>query len=200
MKERIVHDLSHLPLHGLGTASLTWWGTCAFMLIEGTGFALSVAVYLYLMSLAPAWPIDALAPDLLAGTLLTGLLLISLVPNLLLRRWAEREDLRKVQIGLVIMAVAGVLPLIVRISEFPALHVSWDDSAYGSITWLMLGLHTTHILTDVLDTVVLMALMFSKHADNPRRYGDVSDNVMYWNFVVATWVPIYICLYWVPRL
>lgn len=200
MKERIVHDLSHLPLHGLGTASLTWWGTCAFMLIEGTGFALSVAVYLYLMSLAPAWPIDAPAPDLLAGTLLTGLLLISLVPNLLLRRWAEREDLRKVRIGLVIMAVAGILPLIVRIFEFPALHVSWDDSAYGSITWLMLGLHTTHILTDVVDTVVLMALMFSKHADNPRRYGDVSDNVMYWNFVVATWVPIYICLYWVPRL
>ena len=200
MKERIVHDLSHLPLHGLGTASLTWWGTCAFMLIEGTGFALSVAVYLYLMSLAPAWPIDAPAPDLLAGTLLTGLLLISLVPHLLLRRWAEREDLRKVRIGLVIMAVAGILPLIVRIFEFPALHVSWDDSAYGSITWLMLGLHTTHILTDVVDTVVLMALMFSKHADNPRRYGDVSDNVMYWNFVVATWVPIYICLYWVPRL
>ena len=200
MKERIVHDLSHLPLHGLGTASLTWWGTCAFMLIEGTGFALSVAVYLYLMSLAPAWPIDAPAPDLLAGTLLTGLLLISLVPNLLLRRWAEREDLRKVRIGLVIMAVAGILPLIVRIFEFPALHVSWDDSAYGSITWLMLGLHTTHILTDVVDTVVLMALMFSKHADNPRRYGDVSDNVMYWNFVVATWVPIYICLYCVPRL
>nr|AGU11148.1 Cytochrome c oxidase subunit III [uncultured organism] len=200
MKERIVHDLSHLPLHGLGTASLTWWGTCAFMLIEGTGFALSVAVYLYLMSLAPAWPIDAPAPDLLAGTLLTCLLLISLVPNLLLRRWAEREELHKVRIGLVIMAVAGVLPLIVRIFEFPALHVSWDDSAYGSITWLMLGLHTTHILTDVVDTVVLMALMFSKHADNPRRYGDVSDNVMYWNFVVATWVPIYICLYWVPRL
>lgn len=200
MKERIVHDLSHLPLHGLGTASLTWWGTCAFMLIEGTGFALSVAVYLYLMSQAPAWPIDAPAPDLLAGTLLTCLLLISLVPNLLLRRWAEREDLHKVRIGLVVMTVAGVLPLIVRIFEFPALHVSWDDSAYGSITWLMLGLHTTHILTDVVDTVVLMALMFSRHADNPRRYGDVSDNVMYWNFVVATWVPIYICLYWVPRL
>lgn len=200
MKERIVHDLSHLPLHGLGTASLTWWGTCAFMLIEGTGFALSVAVYLYLMSLAPAWPIDAPAPDLLAGTLLTCLLLMSLVPNLLLGRWAERQDLHKVRIGLVVMTVAGVLPLIVRIFEFPALHVSWDDSAYGSITWLMLGLHTTHILTDVVDTVVLMALMFSRHADNPRRYGDVSDNVMYWNFVVATWVPIYICLYWVPRL
>jgi hypothetical protein len=52
VKERIVLDLSRLPLHGLGRASVTWWGTMAFMLIEGTGFALVIAVYLYLMSLA----------------------------------------------------------------------------------------------------------------------------------------------------
>ncbi|MBX5284594.1 cytochrome C oxidase subunit III, partial [Rhizobium sp. NLR10a] len=41
MKERVVTDLSKLPLHGLGTASLTFWGTSAFMLIEGMGFALA---------------------------------------------------------------------------------------------------------------------------------------------------------------
>ena len=68
MKERVVADLSRLPLHGMGTASLTWWGTLAFMLIEGTGFALAIAVYLYLMSLAATWPIDAPRPDLLPGT------------------------------------------------------------------------------------------------------------------------------------
>ena len=43
----------------LGSASLTWWGTAAFMLIEGTGFALLIAVYLYLLSVAPSWPIDS---------------------------------------------------------------------------------------------------------------------------------------------
>jgi membrane associated rhomboid family serine protease len=68
MKQSIVLDLSKLPAHGLGTASLTWWGTLAFMLIEGTGFALSIVVYLYLMSLAPHWPLNAPPPDLLPGT------------------------------------------------------------------------------------------------------------------------------------
>ena len=62
MKERIVADLSHLPQHGLQSASLTWWGTLAFMLIEGTGFALAIAIYLYLLSIASAWPIAAPAP------------------------------------------------------------------------------------------------------------------------------------------
>ena len=57
MRERVAVDLSRLPLHGMGRASVTWWGTTAFMLIEGTGFALVIAVYLYLMSRASTWPI-----------------------------------------------------------------------------------------------------------------------------------------------
>ncbi|NEI72520.1 cytochrome C oxidase subunit III [Rhizobium lusitanum] len=200
MKQSVVLDLSKLPPHGLGTASLTWWGTLAFMLIEGTGFALSIVVYLYLMSLAPHWPLNAPLPDLLPGTALTALLIASLLPNILIARWARQQNLAKVRIGLIIMSLLGVAPLIVRIFEFPAMHISWDQNAYGSIVWVMLGLHTTHILTDLIDTLVLTCLMFSRHADNPRRYGDVSDNAMYWNFVVATWLPMYVCLYWVPRL
>jgi cytochrome c oxidase subunit III len=200
MKDHVILDVSRLPLHGMGMVSPTWWGTCAFMLIEGTGFALVIAVYFYLMSLAPHWPIDAPPPDLWAGTWVTGILLASVVPNILVSRWAERRQLRRVQVGLVVMTLFGIAPLGFRIFEFPALHLSWDDNAYGSIVWTMLGLHTTHILTDVVDTIVLMALMFSRHADNTRRYGDVQDNVLYWNFVVITWLPIYACIYWVPRL
>ena len=64
MRDRPVMDLAALPLHGKLSASVTWWGTLSFMLIEGTGFALSIAVYLYLMSLATVWPIDAPRPDL----------------------------------------------------------------------------------------------------------------------------------------
>ncbi|CCE10506.1 Cytochrome c oxidase subunit III [Bradyrhizobium sp. STM 3843] len=200
MRERVVLDLSKLPLHGLGSASVTWWGTLGFMLIEGTGFALVIAVYLYLMSLAPIWPLNAPPPALLPGTLLTVILLISVIPNVLISRWARQQDLRKVQIGMVVMSVFGIVPLIVRAFEFPALNVKWDTNAYGSIVWTLLGLHTTHILTDLVDTLVLAALMFSRHADNPRRFGDVEDNAMYWNFVVATWLPIYGCIYWLARL
>ncbi|MGJ4942037.1 cytochrome c oxidase subunit 3 [Bradyrhizobium sp. HKCCYLS1011] len=200
MRERVVLDLSKLPLHGLGSASVTWWGTLGFMLIEGTGFAIVIAVYLYLMSLAPIWPLNAPPPDLLPGTLLTVILLISVIPNVLISRWARQQDLPKVQIGMIIMSVLGIVPLIVRAFEFPALNVQWDTNAYGSIVWTLLGLHTTHILTDLIDTLVLAALMFSRHADNPRRFGDVEDNAMYWNFVVATWLPIYGCIYWLARL
>jgi cytochrome c oxidase subunit III len=200
MKERVVADLSPLPLHGMGGASVTWWGTLAFMLIEGTGFALAIAVYLYLLSIAATWPIDAPRPDLLPGTVVTLLLLVSLVPNNLVSRWAQRQDLPKVQIGMIVMSILGIAPLVVRIFEFPALNISWDTNAYGSIVWTLLALHTTHIITDLVDTLVLAALMFTRHANNLRRFGDVQDNAMYWNFVVVAWLPIYGCIYWIPRL
>jgi heme/copper-type cytochrome/quinol oxidase subunit 3 len=170
------------------------------MLIEGTGFALAIAVYLYLLSVAAIWPLNAPRPDLLPGTIVTVILLVSFVPNYLVSRWAERQDLPKVKLGLFVMSILGIAPLVVRIFEFPAMNVSWDSNAYGSIVWTLLGLHTTHIITDVIETLVLGALMFTRHGDNPRRFGDVQDNAMYWNFVVIAWLPIYGCIYWIPRL
>jgi cytochrome c oxidase subunit 3 len=200
MKERPVVDLSDLPMHAGGSASATWWGTLGFMLLEGSGFALVIAIYVYLMGLAPVWPPGGQAPDLFAGTAVTVVLLASLVPNHWIVRWAEAREIRKVRIAIVVMAVLGVLPLVLRFFEFASLNVSWDDNAYGSILWLMLGLHTTHLVTDVGETVVIAALMATRHGHNPRRLGDVQDNALYWTFVVLTWLPVYLCIYWVPRL
>jgi cytochrome c oxidase subunit III len=200
MKAKVVADVSSLPNHGMGSASLTWWGTLAFILIEGTGFALAVATYLYLQSVAPVWPLRAQPPDLIAGSLITVVLLASVLPNIFLSLWAERRNLRLVRLGLLLMSVLGVVPLVIRVFEFAALNVKWDTNAYGSVVWVLLGLHTSHLITDLADTLVLTALMFTRHADNKRRYGDVQDNAMYWNFVVLAWLPIYGCIYWIPRL
>jgi cytochrome c oxidase subunit 3 len=195
----VVTDIGQLPLHGSGTASPTWWGTLAFMLIEGTGFVLGIAIYLYLYTLAMEWPLGVPAPDLGPGTALTAFLVVSVVPNLLLSRWAKQQDLRKVRIGMIVMSLAAIPPLVLRWYEFPALHTLWDSNAYGSITWLLLGLHTTHLLTDLVETWVLTGLMFTQHGGGKRRFGDVQDNALYWNFVVAAWLPLYACIYWIPR-
>lgn len=200
MKEKSVTDVSRLPTNGFGPRSMTWWGTLAFMSLEGMGFALSIATYLYLMVLAQKWPLNSPPPDLLPGTLLTVLLIVSEPLNILIDRWARQEDLRKVRIGLVGMSVFGILPLVVRGFEFAGLNVRWDTDAYGSVVWFLLGLHTTHLITDVADTVVLTALMFTRHGDNGRRFSDVSDNAFYWDFVILSWLPIYFLIYWVPRL
>ena len=197
---KIVRDLSDLPTFAFGPRALTWWGTLGFMALEGSGFVLAAGAYLYLMTLAPKWPLNAAQPDYGAGTIVTILLLISEPLNVLLAKWARACDMRKVRLGLVGMSLLGLAPLVVRWFEFPALLIRWDSNAYGSALWFLLGLHTLHLLTDVGDTLVLTALMFTRHGHNGRRFSDVSDNAFYWDFVVLSWLPIYFIIYWLPRL
>jgi heme/copper-type cytochrome/quinol oxidase subunit 3 len=145
-----------------------------------------------------SWPPAGQLPSLTYGTWFTVVVLLSFVPNWWLQRIAERESLRAVQIGLVLMTAIGLALLLIRYFEFPALNVTWSDSAYGSITTTLLGLHTVHLLTDWVDTLVLTVLMFTRHAHG-RRFVDTAENAIYWNFVIAAWLPIYALIYFYPR-
>ncbi len=192
-------DVSGLPTYGFGTRSILWWGTLGFCLIEGTAFALALVAYFYLRSQAATWPPSSPPPGLLWGTLNTAVLLASCVPNALVKRAAEREAIGPVRLWLGVCLGFGVLFNILRGLEYTTLHVRWDFDAYGSIVWALIFLHTTHILTDVADTAVLAALMFTAQGRG-RRFVDVSENAFYWYFVVLTWLPIYAVVYWAPRL
>jgi cytochrome c oxidase subunit III len=199
MREKPAFDLSGLGTYGFGSASPMWWGTLAFVVLEGTGFVLGAGAYLYLFTLNPDWPLGVSPPDHWPGTIVLALLIASVIPNHFASRWAGEQKVLKVRIAMIAMSVFGLLPLIVRGFEFPALDVRWDDNAYGSILWFLLGLHTAHLITDLGDTLVLTALMFTRHGNKPRRFSDVIDNAFYWDFVVASWIPLYILIYWVPR-
>jgi cytochrome c oxidase subunit 3 len=41
--------------------------------------------------------------------------------------------------------------------------------------------------------------MFTRHANSGRRFVDVAENAIYWNFVIYVWLPIYVLLYFAPR-
>jgi heme/copper-type cytochrome/quinol oxidase subunit 3 len=200
MSEARSLDVSALPPGAFGHRTLTFWGTLGIVLIEGTAFALAVGAYFYLYSRSPAWPPGGVAPpDLRWGTINTLVLLASLIPNQLARRAAQRVDLRRVRLWLVIALLFAVAFNVVRGFEFAHLNVSWTRNAYGSIVWGILGLHTTHIVTDFLDSSVLAVLMFTGPIEE-HRFADVEENAVYWYFVVLAWLPIYGVVYWAPRL
>jgi cytochrome c oxidase subunit III len=194
-----VIDVSALAPGAFGHRSILFWGTAGLCLIEGVGFVLAIAAYFYLRLRNETWPPNVLPPLLRWGTLNTVILLASAVPNQITRMAAERLDLAKVRFWLFICLLFGVAFNVVRVFEFAALNVLWSDNAYGSIVWMLLGLHTTHIVTDVLDTGVLTLLMFTGPIEE-KRFVDVSENALYWYFVVLTWLPIYGVIYWAPRL
>jgi len=147
----------------------------------------------------PQWPVGAGPPNHWPGTVMLIVLLISLWPNALADRAARQEQLKSVRLWLIVMSVLGFVAVGIRGWEFAHLNIRWDGNAYGSIVWFVLGLHAIHLITDLGDTVVLTALMFTRHV-SAKRYGDVSDNAFYWYFVVASWVVLYALIYGVPRL
>jgi heme/copper-type cytochrome/quinol oxidase subunit 3 len=177
-----------------------WWGTMGIVLIEGAAFALAIGAYFYLASRAPHWPPSGfIPPDLRWGTINTLILLASMVPNELARRAGEHVDLARVRLWMTVCLIFAVGFNIGRAFEFAYLNVTWDQNAYGSVVWLLLGLHTTHIVTDFLDTLVLAVLMFVGPVEE-KRFIDVEENAAYWYFVVLAWLPIYGVIYWAPRL
>lgn len=192
-------DVAALPSYAFGDRSIMWWGTMGVIAIEGTVFALAVMSYFYLRTHAQAWPLGVPPPDLVWGTLNTLILLLSLVPNGIAKRAAEKHDLLGVRLGMCVGIVFAVAFIAVRFLEFGALNVRWDTNAYGSIVWILLGLHFVHLLTDFFDTLVLTVLMFTGPLEG-KRFVDVAENAMYWNFVVGAWLPVYAVVYWAPRL
>jgi heme/copper-type cytochrome/quinol oxidase subunit 3 len=200
MSEPRTLDVGSLPPGAFASRSLMWWGTMGIVLIESTVFALAIGSYFFLRTRMPSWPPDGVAPpDLRWGSVNTLILLVSLIPNELAKRAGERIDLRGVRIWMAVCLAFGVAFNLVRVYEFRHLNVMWDHDAYGSIVWVLLGLHTTHIVTDFLDTAVLAVLMFVGPIEE-RRFVDVEENAVYWYFVVLAWLPIYGVIYWAPRL
>lgn len=198
---RFTDDVAALPTHKFGPSSLTWWGTIGYMLLEGTAFGLAFATYFFLMGHEQGWPPEGRRPpDLLAGTLFTLVILLSEIPNTAIKKAANEGDVRTIRRLLPLMVAVGAVLLVIRGFEFNSLNVLWTDNAYGSITWALLLLHTTHIGTDWFDSVVLWLLMRTPLAYEGRRLVDTDENSLYWRYVWLLWIPIYLMIYWIPRL
>jgi len=192
-------DVEPLPTFAFGQRSPMWWGTMGLVAIESTVFALAIMAYFYLRSHAPSWPMSRLPPDLLWGTLNTAIIVVSMIPNHFAKRAAERLDLPKVRLWMLVCLLVSVAFLVVRGFEFTALNTKWDSNAYGSAVWMLMGLHTTHLITDAYDSLVLTVLMYTGPLEG-KRFVDVSENAGYWYFVVLSWIPIYAVIYWGARI
>ena len=198
---RFTDDVAELPTHKFGPASLTWWGVLAFMMIEGTAFVLTFAAYFFIMGHEQGWPPEGReAPNLIAGTLFTIVMLLSEIPNTMVKKAANAHDTAAVRRLLIVMSVIGAVLVVIRGFEFNSLNCRWTDDAYSSVIWALLLLHTTHILTDWVDTLVLAALVQTVEGYEGRRFVDTDENALYWRFVWLSWLPIYAVLYWTPRL
>jgi heme/copper-type cytochrome/quinol oxidase subunit 3 len=193
-------DVSDLPAIAYGPRAPLWWGVVGLMAIAATALALAGASYLYVRRNFVEWPpAGTPLPALGAATAELAVLLVSLLAMGFADRAARREAHRAVVIGLAATTVLGLASLGLRALQLAtALGCRWDTHVYGSVVWLLLGMHAAHVITSVLENVLILAVLVIGPVER-KDYVDAHANALFWYFVVATWIGVYALVYLGPR-
>lgn len=201
-------DVSKLPPTVMDHRSPIWWGNLLLLCIESTMFVLCVASYFYLRMNFSNWPPPRVdngpplydsAPSLEVPVVNLALILLSCIPMVMVDRACLRRDARTVKIALSLNILMGIGAIILRFYEFPALHFSWDENAYASIVWTILGLHLTHLLVSTTENGIMAAWIFAKGMDD-KHARDIRVTATYWYWIAAIWIPLFAVVYFAPRL
>jgi heme/copper-type cytochrome/quinol oxidase subunit 3 len=198
VRKPLTLDVSDLPSVAFGHRNTTWLANVFYMAIEGMMFALMFASYFYLRTRSTDWPPGHLPPALKYGMANAAIFLLSIIPAWLVRKRAPGGDRRAVRNGLLVLALFALVATIFRISEFTTLNCRWTDDAYSSTVWVLIGLHSGHLLTELIETVVLLAISFTPKMEG-TRLADASINSEYWYFVVITGLLVDFLIYGTTR-
>jgi len=191
-------DVATLPTHGFGHHTTLWWGVVLMLTIETAALAMTAVAYVYLHQNFDGWPPAGTAPPgLIAATTNMALLLLSLIPMRVVESAARGFRRTALLVSLAVMTLLGAGSCIIRGFELAALNCRWDDHAYGSAVWLLVGMHAAHLLgatvENLLLTLVIAGPVEAKH------YVDADTNAFYWYFIVGAWIPIYVLVYLWPH-
>lgn len=200
-------DVSGLPNSAFGSRAPLWWANTLLLLIETTMFAILAATYFYLRQNFHEWPpvqSNTFPPiyhplsDLWASTAVLVVLAAGCLPMLLAHFAARRLDGMSVRIGLLLAILLGIASIVLRFYEFGTLKFRWDDNAYGSVLWTILGMHLLHLFTVVLELCVLASYTLTHPLDEKHAL-DVTLSAIYWYWVAVMWAVFYLIVYWSPR-
>lgn len=193
-------DVSNLPNIVFGRANVSWLGNVFYMTIEGAMFALVIATYFYLRTRSMEWPPGNQPPPYLwFGVVNSIVLLMSVVPARWVQKQARTGDRAGIRLGLLILAVFALAAIVLRWFEFRSLNCRWSDNAYASAIWVLLGLHTGHLITEWLETLTIFGVSLTDKMEGSRLV-DAAINSDYWYFVVATGLVTSFVIYGTTRL
>jgi heme/copper-type cytochrome/quinol oxidase subunit 3 len=139
-------------------------------------------------------------PDLPLPTAELILIVLSCIPMYWTDMAARRDDARRVKIGLTFMFLVAATAVTLRFFEMQQSHLKfrWDDNAYGSVIWVILGLHLTYLLAAMLEFFIMGAWVF-RHGLDFKHGLDVTLAGGYWYWTAGTWVLCYLTVYFGAR-
>lgn len=202
-----VIDVSEFPESAMDWRDPVWWGNTLLMFIETTTVVLTLASYFYIRRNFQTFPppktdvvppIYDTRPVLTWGTINLVLIVLACVPMYWTDMQARKKKRGGVIVGLIVMLLVAAVTIWLRFKEFPATRFWWNDNAYASCIWTILGLHLTYLLAAALEFLVMGVWIVTHEFDDAHAL-DVTLAGGYWYWIAATWLLCYLVVYFGPR-
>ncbi|MEO6896706.1 MAG: cytochrome c oxidase subunit 3 [Caldimonas sp.] len=188
-----------LPVGSKGRLSSGWWGMITVIATETALFAYLLFSYFYIASQnGGAWPPSG-PPKLdlaIAGTVMLMLGSVTM--------WWGEKGIRagrqsQLLIGLAASVLLGLAFVVLEGVEWSQKGFTPRTDAYGSLYFTVTGFHLTHVLVGVVMLIMLFVWTLLGYF-GVRRHSTISIAVMYWHFVTAVWVAVFLTFYVSPYL
>jgi len=200
MTEPKTIDVSHLPPYDISNQAPLCWGQLLLAAIEGMMFCIVIAAFFYVRLRMDVWPPpgDQFPPRLMPTIALIPLFL-SCIGTYWASEAAKKDDRSGMIKGLLLNLVLAIAFFVFRVLDWYSLNFSYKADAFGTYIWTFLALHSYDYVADMIFTLVLLIIaLMGKHGPK-MRLGVHVDSVV-WYFLVIIWVPIYVVVYWGPKL
>ena len=201
-------DVSKLPESAFDWRDPVWWGNTLLIMIETVTMSIAIASYFYIrrnfevfpppkVDISP--PVFNTEPRLMWGTINLVLMILSCGLMWVIDQYARRQRRMPVLIGLIVMLLVGLATCAIRYGEFHSVIFWWNDNAYASVVWLILGTHATYLLAATVEFGVMLSWVVLRQLDEHHAL-DVTLCGGYWYWTTAVYVIAYGVIYFGPRL
>lgn len=177
--------------------SFGWYGMVFFLASEAVFFANLIASYLYLRVRAGAWPPTAehlTRPEILIPGINTIILLSSSFPMHFAGRAAAKGDRRGLVVGLGLTALLGAIFLGGQAYEYAHNAFGPSTGVFGSTFYTLTGFHGAHVTFGVIFLIIVFLRASRGHFTKDKHFA-VNAVEMYWHFVDAVWILLFLVLY-----
>jgi cytochrome c oxidase subunit 3 len=172
----------------LAVGVMIWLGS-EFMFFSGL-----FAAFFTIRANARVWPPPGTHLDTIQALVFTFVLLAS-SPTMQVAVWAqERGEFRKAQRWIVISIVLGAGFLANQAYEWKTLTFRPSTNAYGSLFYIMTGLHGLHVLLGLVAMIALLGRLAGSKGD-PGETAATQAVSYYWHFVDIVWIGLFSALF-----
>jgi cytochrome c oxidase subunit III len=170
-------------------------GMVIFVASEAMFFATFFGAYFTIYSVNPVWPpagFPRLEPGL--ATVLTVVLVASSMTLQVGVRAIRRDRTRAmlVWLGLTILLGAGFLGL--QLYDYSLLGFGVRDGIFGSLFYVMTGLHMAHVFGGVVFLVLVLVQGLGGQLTH-AHHDSIEAGSIYWHFVDVVWICLFTTFY-----